>query len=153
MSRTWLDRYTKSVESAFFNPHPCKIATPPDHTSRFSSLQHVIEKLGVAWGRGMQSVEPALLSLWCMHKLNMMAFQGWLVCAISIVLASIAGLPSRAQSDDFDLTYRKLYPCQETSLPDSNVSLYSSHILAVQANLTYCNSSTNISNNSVCLSK
>ena len=53
--------------------------------------------------------------------------------------------PSGAAADDdgFDLTLKKVLPCQETA-PDSNVSLYRSDILAVQANLTFCNSSWNI---------
>ena len=59
-------------------------------------------------------------------------------------------LPSGAAADDdgFDLTLKKVLPCQETA-PDSNVSLYRSDILAVQDNLTFCNSSWNIGQYSV----
>ena len=76
-----------------------------------------------------------------------MTIQRYLSCVLLsfLVTALTVVPPSHAAADDdgFDLTLKKILPCQETA-PDSNVSLYRSDILAVQANLTFCNSSWNI---------
>lgn len=78
-----------------------------------------------------------------------------LQCALLCLLIGVSGLlgPTQANDgDDFDLTFRKIYPCQETDYHDSNVSLHRSEILAVQANLTYCDRTWNISQYYVCCS-
>ena len=76
-----------------------------------------------------------------------MIVQRCLLCALLGFLAS-AGVPSHAQDDDFTLELKKIFPCQPTN-QDANVSLYRSDILAVQADLTSCGSSWNISQYSV----
>ena len=74
-----------------------------------------------------------------------MTLQRYLLCALLSFLAVVlVVVPSSHAEDEFDLELKTVFPCQETP-PDSNVSLYRSDILAVQANLTFCNSSRNIS--------
>ena len=76
-----------------------------------------------------------------------MTLHGCLLYLLFGLLAS-AGVPSHAQDDDFTLELKKIFPCQPTN-QDANVSLYRSDILAVQADLTSCGSSWNISQYSV----
>ena len=83
----------------------------------------------------------------------MIVIRRYRACVLLSFLATALLVPSpsgvAADDDGFDLTLKKVLPCQETA-PDSNVSLYRSDILAVQANLTFCNSSWNIGLYNVC---
>lgn len=78
-----------------------------------------------------------------------------LQCSLLLFLVVLLRLliHTHAQSDDgFDMRFRKIFPCQEISHLDSNVSLHLSDILAVQANLTYCDRLWNTSQYNVCYS-
>ena len=68
----------------------------------------------------------------------MASLQRCLVCTSLLLLVVAGGAVIRAQDDGFDLRLRKIFPCREMDVQDSNVSLYRSDILAVQANFTFC---------------
>ena len=104
----------------------------------------VVDTSNRLYGKGRRHLNVACRSIPHVHSVRAESFVLCVTMPVSllyaVVLVFLVSVVNGQNSNDFTLELKQLLPCQEVN-QGSSVSLYQSDILAVQADLTLCNSS------------